>query len=26
MAEDPCFSQKVLQNIVNPDLKGLLNL
>jgi len=24
MAEDPCFSQKVLQNIVNPDLRGLL--
>ena len=26
MAEDPCFSQKVLQNIVKPDVKGLLNL
>jgi hypothetical protein len=24
MAEDPCFSQNVLQNIVNPDFKGLL--
>ena len=26
MAEDPCFSQKVLSNIVNPNSKGLLNL
>jgi len=26
MAEDPCFSQKVLGNIVNSDIKGLLNL
>ena len=26
MAEDPCFGQKLLQQIGSPDIKGLLNL
>lgn len=26
MAEDPCFSQKLLGQIAKPDLKGLLNI
>ena len=26
MAEDPCFGQKLLQQIGKPDIKGLLNL
>ncbi len=26
MAEDPCFSQKLLGQIAEPDLKGLLNI
>ena len=26
MLEDPCFSQKLLGQIVKPDLKGLLNI
>ena len=26
MVEDPCFGQKLLQQVVKPDIKGLLNI
>jgi hypothetical protein len=26
MLEDPCFSQKLLSQVVKPDLKGLFNI